>query len=121
MKILGEIRRQNKTTGFTIAEVVIATMIFTLAMAGVFATISQLRQPAVASSQQVTAAFIGKKILDDLRSEVSATTWNSGLLTPGNTYMNQVTVGTITYNATYTVQNDPNGTNARQVTLNVTW
>jgi prepilin-type N-terminal cleavage/methylation domain-containing protein len=127
MKIFGQIRRENKRTGFTIIEVVIAAAIFTLAMTGIFSSVSLMRQPAIESTQEVTAAFIGKQVLDDLRSQVSAQTWNgtSGLLSVGNTYTNiiSVTTGSVTtnYNVVYTVEADPDGTSARKVTLNVSW
>ncbi len=127
MKSFGKIRRKNKRTGFTIIEVVIAAAIFTLAITGILSSISLMRQPAVESTQEVTAAFIGKQFLDDLRGQVSAQTWNGtdSLLRVGNTYTNQVTVTTgsvsTTYNIVYTVENDPDGTSARKVTLNVTW
>lgn len=122
MKILGKIRKKNTRIGFTMTEVIIATLIFSLAMAGVFASISELRQPAVDSSQEVTAAFVGKRILEDLRSEVSAETWNStGNLIPGSTYTNTVVVGNTTYTTSYTVTTDPDGTSARKVILNITW
>lgn len=102
-------------------EVVIATLIFSLAMAGVFASISNLRQPAIESTQEVTAAFIGKRVLEDLRKDVSAATWNSGNLAIG-TYgpIEAAKVGNQTYFYNYIVTSDP-GTNARQVTLNVYW
>lgn len=122
MKILDQNRKKNKNTGFTITEVIIATLIFSLAMAGVFASISQLRQPAVESSQEVTAAFLGKKILDDLRGDVNQDTWNSGNLVAGTTYGPYTqTIGGKAYFYSYDVIADPDGTRARQVTLNVTW
>lgn len=122
MKILGKIRKNDKKIGFTMTEVIIATLIFTLAMAGVFASISELRQPAVESTQEVTAAFVGKRILEDLRSQVSAETWNStGNLILGSTYTDSFSVSSTTYYTTYTVTSDPDGTSARKVILNVTW
>lgn len=122
MKILGKIQKNYKKIGFTMTEVIIATLIFTLAMAGVFASVSELRQPAVESTEEVTAAFVGKHILEDLRMQVSAETWNStGNLIPGSTYTNSVVVGSRTYYTTYTVTSDPDGTSARKVILNITW
>ncbi len=122
MKILAKLHQKTRLKAFTLTEVVIATVIFSLAMAGVFASISNLRQPAVESSQEVTAAFIGKKILNDLRSEVSAPTWNTtGNLTLGpHGPLTAINVGGIDYTPTYIVEADP-GTNARKVTLNISW
>ncbi len=121
MKILRLLRKNNKLKAFTMTEVVIATLIFSLAMAGVFASISNLRQPAIESTQEVTAAFIGKRILENLRKDVSAATWNSENLAIG-TYgpIEAATVGNQTYYYNYIVAADP-ATNARQVTLDVYW
>lgn len=121
MKIIGSIREQENSPGFTITEVVVAAVIFTIAMAGIFTSISYLRQPAVESSEEVTAAFIGKKILDDLRSQVSAQTWADNSLLSIGDHNTSVTVGNIEYQITYTVEPDPGGTGARRVTMNVTW
>lgn len=120
MKSIGEIRRRNQ--GFTIVEVIVATLVFALAAAGIFATVSALNRPAGESMEEVTAAFLGKRILEDLRRDVDAEDWNSGELVNGTTYaMNAVTIGGITYTPVYTVENDPNGTSARKVTLNIIW
>jgi prepilin-type N-terminal cleavage/methylation domain-containing protein len=125
MKILRTLYQKNKTQAFTMTEVIVATIIFSLAMAGVFASIANLRQPAIESSQEVTAAFIGKRVLDDLRSAVNAESWNdptTGRLLANTTYtITPVVVSGRTYSGTYRVATDPDGTNARQVTLNITW
>ena len=108
--------------GFTLMEVVISVILFGLAMAGVFTSISQLRQPAVESTEEVTAAFLGKRVLDDLRTQVTAETWNgtTSLLYPGNTYTNSFSINGKTYTTTYYVENDTS-TSARKVTMNITW
>lgn len=122
MKIIGLIHKRHKVSGFTITEVIVASVIFTLAMAGILTSISHLRQPAVESSQEVTAAFLGKKILDDLRTQVSAQTWETNSLLSLGTHTNTVTVSGIAYNISYLVEpDDLSGTGARKVTLNVTW
>jgi len=123
MKILRQIRGKNKIFGFTMTEVIVATVIFTLAMAGVFASISQLRQPAVESTQEVTAAFLGKRILEDLRREVNGQSWNvvGSELVDGQHTRPDVIISGKTYRSVYTVIPDPNGTRAKRVTLNVTW
>lgn len=121
MKTLKSLLRKNKIEAFTMTEIIVATVIFTLGIAGLFTTISSLRQPAIESTQEVTAAFIGKRILEDLRGEVNAASWDSGKLATGTHTMSPINVDGRSYNATYTVLNDPAGTNARQVTLNIIW
>ncbi len=122
MRFLNTIGQRKENRAFTMIEVVVATVIFSLAMAGIFASISNLRQPAVESTQEVTAAFIGKRILEDLRGEVNAETWQAGKLAPGiHNNLPPITQGNQTYTATYTVTDDTDGTSARQVTLNISW
>lgn len=124
MKRLGQIHKKRKTKAFTLVEVIISSVIFALAMAGVYASVSQLRQPATESSQEVTAAFLGKQILDKLRTQINAQSWNmvSGNLMAGQSYTGlAATINGINYNYSYIVEDDPGGTNARKVTLNITW
>jgi len=75
MKIL---RTINQTCGFTITEVVISAVIFSLVVAGVFMSISLLKKPTVDSTEAMTAAFLGKRVLDDLRTKVDGETWDKG-------------------------------------------
>lgn len=123
MKTLPIFHKKNQIKAFTMTEVIIATIIFSLAMAGVFASIANLREPAVESSQEVTAAFIGKRVLDDLRSEVNAATWDTGGLSLGtHTITPAINISGQNYNVSYTVAADvTGGTNARQVTMDITW
>ena len=123
MKIFGNIRRQNLRNGFTIIEVVVAALIFAIATAGIFATVSSLSKPAQESTEEVTAAFLGKRILEDLRTSVDATTWslNSSFLSVGTHTLNSMNIDGIVYTGNYIVTADPSGTASRQVTLNLNW
>lgn len=109
------------TKGFTVTEVVISALIFSIAAAGMFATVSALRQPAAESADEVAAAFLGKRILDDLRAELDATTWDSGNFSVGTHPMAPVVIDGITFTPSYDVIADPAGTGARKVTLDITW
>ena len=128
--------RQKKSRGFTITEVVVSALIFAIATAGVLATATTMRRPAVESSEDVTAAFLAKKILDDLRSQLDSTSWSQpqttgGFFEIGKTYnfantpnlnlLQPVTVDTITYTPSYTVVIDPDGTQARKLDLTIDW
>jgi len=111
-------------------EVVVAAVIFALTAVGFYATISALTAPAEQSSRDVTAAFLGKQKLEELRSAVDATTWDSGSmvanpLAPGVHPAQNVVVDGITYSVQYTVFDDnvdgngrPHG---RRVSVNVTY
>lgn len=116
--------------GMTFVEVIVAAMIFSLTSAGLFATITAINRPAGTSTREVKAVMLGKQILDGLRNEVDATTWDdilgklaanggddgNGLFELGEIYNEDG----IAYNATYQVDNDPD-ISARKVTLNITW
>src|SRR5690349_10185793 len=110
MRILNNIRKQK--AGFTITDVVVVALIFTIATAGILATATTMRQPAADSSEDVTAAFLAKKILDDLRSQLDSVSWSQtqaagGFFEIGKTYtygntpglniLQPVTVDGVTY------------------------
>ena len=128
MKLLNR-KYQNQLEGFTITEVVVAALIFAIATAGVLATASSMRTPAVESSEDVTAAFLAKRILDDLRSQLDAISWNQtgGPFDttvgnpPGTHALNAIVIGTKTYTPSYQIMNDPNGTRARKINLTIQW
>lgn len=111
----------QRRDGFTIVEVVVAALIFAITVAGAMGAVSSLRAPAAASKEDITAAFIGKQVLEDLRSAVDAETWASGDLSNGVHTLANMTVGGVTYTPTYTVSDDPSGTQAKKVDLTVTW
>ena len=66
-------------------EVVVAAVLFAVASAGIFATISYTSR-TVQSSSRVQAATLAKKVLDQLNTQVDASTWDTAgnLLTVGN-------------------------------------
>ena len=135
MKSFGSIRTRNNKTGFTITEVIVASLIFVLVIIGVFSTISSLSEPSEESTREVTAALIGKQILENLRLAVDARFWDSGdsyslsptggPLSDGVYPLDEVIINYGSYNETYfptyQVIDDPYGSQARQVTVNVTW
>ena len=142
MRILKEIQYCNHRNkdGFTITEVVVSALIFAIATAGILATATTMRKPAVDSSEDVTAAFLAKRILDDLRSNLDSVTWSQSqtdggpfeenktytLANSGLTLLAPVTIDsgnghTVTYTPSYTVVRDPHGTRARMVNLTIDW
>ena len=129
MKILLTQKNYNQEQGFTITEVVVSALIFAVATAGVLATATTMRRPAVDSSEDVTAAFLAKRILDDLRSQLDSITWqNNGLFDIGKHYdktnlpmLADIVVDGVTYRPSYDVVTDPNGTQARKIELSIDW
>ena len=110
-----------KKQGFTIVEVIVSVIIFLIAAAGIFATISSLSQPAGESNREIAAALVAKQILADLRRDMDMTDWDGGDLSVGTHPWTAVTVDGVTYTPQYVVETDPQGTDARKVTLTITW
>ena len=129
---------RDTRSGFTIIEVIIASVIFGLVAIGSYSSMAALKKPTMESSEEVTAAYIGRQVLEDLRSQVDAATWDTGALSPTggpggdgsyvtgtNDFVKEVKVGQgtsreVTYRPSYQVTQDTL-TNARQVTVTVTW
>ena len=108
-------------SGFSVVEVIVAAVIFGIAAAGIFATISALREPAEQSDDRVAAAYAGKEILEELRGQIDASTWNTGNISLG-THTGSKTLN-VTYNYTYTVSEvDPgNPLSPRKVNLDINY
>ncbi len=113
-----------KNNGFSLVEVIVASLIFTITIAGVLSSIAILKPPAEFSEKGVNAAYYAKNILEDLRSKVDARTWNDpndGTITslaPG-VHSGSAVISNVTYATTYTVTSDANG--GRQVDMTVSW
>jgi prepilin-type N-terminal cleavage/methylation domain-containing protein len=102
--------------GFSIMESLVAAMIFSIGVVGVFAAMSSQKAPSEESDDRIKAALAGKQLLESLRSKVNAADYaaNTGELSLG---AHNVSLGTWT--ATYTVTNA--GNNVRKVDLTITW
>jgi type II secretory pathway pseudopilin PulG len=110
-------RPRLRQGGFSIAEAVIAAMVFIIAVTGVLATIGNIKKPSVRTDRSLTAAYVGQKVLEDMRNEVDAGTWDTGPLKVGP---NPRPCPNAVANCTYSVDEDP-VSHAREVTVNVTW
>ena len=107
-----------KKQGFaSLIEVLVTTVIFALAAIGILSTVSMLRPKGMTSARDLKAAYIGKQVMEDLRKDVDAQTWNS---TTSNLYWGSHTQQINEYNVTYTVSPTP-GSDVRQVTMNITY
>ena len=58
--------------GFSLIEVTVAAVIFSVSIAGVFASISAMQRPVDTSSKKVIAGQLAKKVLENLRDKVKA-------------------------------------------------
>jgi Tfp pilus assembly protein PilV len=63
----------NKT-GVTLLEILLASIIFVISVAGIFATLSAVRSPVGNKENALAAALFGKQVLETLRTEVNAGT-----------------------------------------------
>ncbi|OGX37482.1 MAG: hypothetical protein A3C36_06325 [Omnitrophica WOR_2 bacterium RIFCSPHIGHO2_02_FULL_52_10] len=103
----------------SITEVIVASIIFVLAAAGILSTLSMLRPQGSGSTQKIEAAYLGKGIMDDLRKDVDAATWNNpnSRLAAGVHNLGQSNG----YTVSYTVTQLPPPSNARRLDMTITW
>jgi type II secretory pathway pseudopilin PulG len=124
------LKKTYSKNAFSLVEVVVATLVFSLAAAGIIATISALTQPAAQSSREVKAAMLGKQILENLRNSVDAETWGQATspLSPiGGPHNNgtydaifPIPIDGTDYTPTYQVTDDPD-TEGIWVNTTITW
>ena len=124
MKNLSILEKVKQEKGFTVVEVVVATLIFAIAATGLFAMVAGLQKQGVESSSgDVNAALVGKRVLENLRTSVDASTWNTvgGPFDPATNphILPAVTVAGISYTPSYDVVSQPDG--GRKVTLHMNW
>lgn len=112
--------KKTKSSGFTLIEITVATLIFVIAVAGLYSTISSMNRPSVESFEQVQAVYTAKETLENLKYDIDAEFWDDPdtsicKLVPGETY--PITYGA--YSGNYTVIADANG--GRWVDLTISW
>ena len=61
-------------TGVTLLEILLASIIFVISVAGIFATLNAVRVPVANKENSLAAAVFGKQILETLRTQVNAGT-----------------------------------------------
>ncbi len=118
---------------FSLMESLIAAVIFTIAVAGVYASIASVKKPVTDIDKKLSAAKCGQKVLEKLRGSVAYPEWSDGigplaigtytinaLTTPSIADFNPSCVGIST--VTYTVTDAGNGPNgARKAVATVIW
>src|ERR1039458_2589495 len=58
-------------TAFSLLEVLLASIIFVVTIAGVFATLNAVRAPVASRENELAAAVFSKQVLETLRSQTS--------------------------------------------------
>jgi len=106
-------------------EIVVATLIFSLAITGLFSAITSLNRPGTESFEEVQAAYAAKGVLEELRSAIDAQVWeesdpSSYDLVEGETYtLSTIEYEGVPYSINYAVTGDPSG--GRWVDLTISW
>jgi Tfp pilus assembly protein PilV len=63
---------KNKfNSGVTLLEILLASLIFVVSVAGIFATLNAVRTPVKNKTNALSAAVFGKRVLEALRSSVN--------------------------------------------------
>ena len=110
------LKNLKEKKGFaSVIEVIITAIIFTFAAVGIFTALSSLRPHGADSARRLEAAYVGKQVVEELRSQVDARTWSdaNSLLSPGP---HSRTVGHYTIN--YYISDVP-GLELREMQMNV--
>ncbi|MBN1869624.1 MAG: hypothetical protein JW847_03490 [Candidatus Omnitrophica bacterium] len=101
-------------------EVVVTSVIFIIATAGILSTVSMLRPHGQISSDKIEAAYIGKGIMGDLRTQVLATTTAGEELFGPDLALGAHGPWTINgYTVTYTVTEPI--PNVRKLEMDISW
>lgn len=135
--------------GFTLVEIIVASLVFALTIAGLLSVFVAGSRHIIHARERITSAELGKLFIDPLQVDVRQDTWTLGqasnALTPGTTYCDSVgghtqnkncppaaqrTVNNREFWAAYTIAqggvnpgDDPAliGTDLRRVTATITW
>jgi len=111
----------NTKSGFTLVEVVVAVLVFSLSIAGLLSVLANLNRPAAESFEEVQAIYAGKEFLENLRQAVDASTWDDSgsALAPAVHTTSASSPSGMAFNAVYNVTSDTSG--GRWVDLNINW
>lgn len=82
-----------RTTAFTLLEVLLASIIFIVAVLGVFSTLSAVRIPVQQKERALTAAVFGQLALETLRAQVNASSTSFDAPSGCYNYTNQLALG----------------------------
>jgi len=115
-----------KNKGFSLVEIVVASIVFAIASVGVFKALIVAQRTSTVSEKEVVAANYGRKLLEDLRAKVDQRAWDpaSWYLTCDSVWHTWPTApvageDAFTGSAQYNCTDD--GSGARKVTVNVIW
>lgn len=103
-------------------EVLVASIIFLIATAGLFAAFSRSRVNTENVDKRLQAAYVGRQVLDELRAKVDQRNWgdvSSNLAVGSHSFVRSTSAGDYTIN--YIVTENATLGGLRKVTMTVTW
>ncbi|MEW5894138.1 MAG: prepilin-type N-terminal cleavage/methylation domain-containing protein [Candidatus Omnitrophota bacterium] len=109
--------------GFTLIEIIISSLILAISITGLLSAIQSLNRPAAESFEEIQAAYLGQRLIENLKLSIDAKLWDeqNSLLKAGGSFQGPVTTRDgITYNTFYTVTDDP-GQGGRWVNVTIEW
>lgn len=62
----------------SLVEIMIATVVFSIAAVGTFSTLSMLRRSSNVSERSLQAVYFGRQILEELRAKIDQANWGQG-------------------------------------------
>jgi len=115
-------RNTVSSKAFSLIEAVVASVIFMIAVTGVFASLSALKRPVATTDKALGAALCGQQFLENLRASVDQQDWaiaSSKLRPTGSVAGASCVENGVTYSINYQVV--AVGTTARKGLVTVTW
>ena len=111
--------KTGRNEGFaSIIEVIVTTVIFIIATAGILSTVSMLKPLSLESTKEIDAAYVGKGVIDKLRNEVDAAP--GGVFFGPNLALGVHNLGLIDgYSVSYTITEPI--VNVRKLEMTITW
>ncbi|MDD5465459.1 MAG: prepilin-type N-terminal cleavage/methylation domain-containing protein [Candidatus Omnitrophica bacterium] len=129
----------SNKAGFTLVEIIVASVVFALVIAGLLSVFVAGSRHIIHVRERITSAELGKLFIDPLQTDVRQDTWTLGqasnALTLGTTYCDSVgghtqnkdcpapaerKVNNRDFSAKYVIEN-VSGTDLRLVTTTISW
>jgi hypothetical protein len=114
-----------KKNGFaSMVEIIITAAIFSVAAAGIYATVASVNPKGISSTKKLEAAYIGKSVMEQLKGSVAGgTAWGpGGTLSIGPHTVSPSPGVTVSYNVIADPSFSADPTMApRQVTMTITY
>jgi Tfp pilus assembly protein PilW len=118
----------HNKSGFTLVEIIMASVIFVLVIAGLLSVFVAGNKQIIHVRERITSAELGKLFVDPLQMDVSQATWDQAgnKLIIGSSSAATQKVNNRNFSATYTVADATTdtaltGTDLRRVTTQITW